>query len=76
MVARFGRGTWANTRKPDGYGSAVSYALGRRATLEAAIRGVFVWRKLRSAPAGTTPYIALMFPGYPGGLTLIRLATV
>ncbi len=57
-------------------GPAVSYALGQGATLVAAIWGVFVWKEFRAAPAGTAPFIYLMFAGYAMGLTLIGLATL
>lgn len=57
-------------------GPAISYALGQGATLVAAIWGVFIWREFREAPAGTMPYIALMFVGYGAGLTLIGMATL
>lgn len=57
-------------------GPAVSYALGQGATLVAAIWGVFIWKEFRTAPAGTAPFIYLMFAGYALGLTLIGLATL
>jgi glucose uptake protein len=57
-------------------GPAVSYALGQGATLVAAIWGVLIWKEFRSAPAGTTRYLYLMFGGYALGLTLIGVATL
>lgn len=57
-------------------GPAISYALGQGATLVAAIWGVLVWREFRSAPAGTMPFVYLMFAGYALGLTLIGAATL
>jgi glucose uptake protein len=57
-------------------GPAISYALGQGATLVAAIWGVFVWREFREAPAGTMPFIVMMFLGYASGLALIGLATL
>ena len=55
-------------------GPAVSYALGQGATLVAAIWGVFIWKEFRDAPAGTMPFVILMFIGYASGLVLIGLA--
>lgn len=57
-------------------GPAISYALGQSATLVAAIWGVLVWREFRSAPAGTMPFVGLMFGGYALGLILIGAATL
>ena len=57
-------------------GPAVSYALGQGATLVAAIWGVAIWKEFRAAPAGTAPFLYLMFAGYALGLTLIGLATL
>ncbi len=57
-------------------GPAVSYALGQGATLVAAIWGVFIWKEFRNAPAGTAPFIWLMFAGYAIGLSLIGAATL
>jgi glucose uptake protein len=57
-------------------GPAISYALGQGATLVAAVWGVFIWREFRQAPAGTMPYIVMMFIGYAAGLTLIGAATL
>ena len=57
-------------------GPAVSYALGQGATLVAAIWGVLIWKEFRAAPAGTAPFIYLMFGGYALGLTLIGMATL
>jgi glucose uptake protein len=57
-------------------GPAISYALGQGATLVAAIWGVFIWKEFRAAPAGTMPFVVLMFIGYASGLVLIGLATL
>src|SRR5713101_4046269 len=57
-------------------GPALSYALGQGATLVAAIWGVFIWKEFRDAPAGTMPFVVLMFIGYASGLVLIGLATL
>ena len=57
-------------------GPAVSYALGQGATLVAAIWGVFIWKEFRAAPAGTMPFVYLMFAGYTLGLALIGMATL
>jgi glucose uptake protein len=57
-------------------GPAVSYALGQGATLVAAIWGVVIWKEFRTAPAGTAPFVYLMFAGYALGLTLIGVATL
>ena len=57
-------------------GPAISYALGQGATLVAAIWGVLIWKEFRAAPAGTAPFLYLMFAGYALGLTLIGLATL
>ena len=57
-------------------GPAISYALGQGATLVAAIWGVLIWKEFRAAPAGTAPFLILMFVGYGLGLTLIGLATL
>ncbi len=57
-------------------GPAVSYALGQGATLVAAIWGVLIWKEFRAAPAGTAPFIYMMFAGYALGLTLIGVATL
>jgi glucose uptake protein len=56
-------------------GPAVSYALGQGATLVAAIWGLVIWREFRSAPAGTSKYLAMMLVGYTTGLVLIGAAT-
>ena len=56
-------------------GPAISYALGQGATLVAAIWGLVIWREFRSAPAGTSKYLALMLAGYTSGLVLIGAAT-
>ena len=52
-------------------GFAISYGLGQGATLVAALWGVFIWKEFRSAPAGTSPLLALMFGAFVVGLTLI-----
>ncbi len=52
-------------------GFAISYGLGQGATLVAALWGVFIWKEFRSASAGTTGLLALMFGGYVVGLGLI-----
>jgi glucose uptake protein len=57
-------------------GPAASYALGQGATLVAAIWGLLIWREFRSAPQGTTKYLALMLAGYTCGLVLIGTATL
>jgi glucose uptake protein len=57
-------------------GPAISYALGQGATLVAAIWGIFIWKEFRDAPAGTMPFVVLMFIGYASGLVLIGLATL
>jgi glucose uptake protein len=57
-------------------GPAVSYALGQGATLVAAIWGVAIWKEFRDAPAGVTPYLAMMFAAYGLGLALIGAATL
>ena len=57
-------------------GPAISYALGQGATVVAAIWGVFIWKEFRSAPAGTMPFVYLMFTGYALGLGLIGFATL
>ena len=38
--------------------------------------GVLIWKEFRSAPAGTSSYLYLMFGGYALGLTLIGVATL
>jgi glucose uptake protein len=56
-------------------GPAISYALGQGATLVAAIWGLFIWHEFRTAPVGTTKYVALMLVGYTSGLVMIGSAT-
>ncbi len=56
-------------------GPAIAYAFSQGATLIAALWGVFVWREFRGAQ-GTTPWLALMFACYLGGLFFIHKATV
>jgi glucose uptake protein len=55
-------------------GPAISYGLGQGATLVAAFWGVFIWREFSTAPASTTPLLAIMFAGYVLGLAMIILA--
>jgi glucose uptake protein len=57
-------------------GPAISYALGQGATLVAALWGLLIWREFRTAPAGTSKYLALMVAGYAAGLVLIGAATL
>jgi glucose uptake protein len=56
-------------------GPAISYALGQGATLVAALWGLLIWREFRSAPPGTSKFLALMLAGYTAGLILIGAAT-
>jgi glucose uptake protein len=55
---------------------AVSYGLVQGATMVAAIWGVFIWREFRTAPAGTTKLLALMFLAFLSGLTLVIWAKI
>ena len=55
-------------------GFAISYGLGQGATLVAALWGVFVWKEFKTAPAGTSTLLALMFVAFVVGLTLIVAA--
>ena len=55
-------------------GFAISYGLGQGATLVAALWGVFIWKEFKTAPAGTSRLLALMFAAFVGGLTLIVVA--
>lgn len=55
-------------------GFAISYGLGQGATLVAAFWGVFIWKEFKSAPAGTSTLLALMFGAFVVGLTLIVAA--
>jgi len=57
-------------------GFAISYGLGQGATLVAALWGVFVWKEFRTAPAGTSRLLTLMFVAFVIGLTLIVAARV
>jgi glucose uptake protein len=57
-------------------GPAISYALGQGATLVAALWGLLIWKEFKSAPAGTSKYLALMLAGYTIGLVLIGAATL
>jgi glucose uptake protein len=52
-------------------GFAISYGLGQGATLVAALWGVFIWKEFKSAPAGTSTLLTLMFAAFVIGLTLI-----
>ena len=53
-------------------GFAISYGLGQGATLVAALWGVFIWKEFKTAPAGTSPLLALMFAAFVIGLSLDR----
>jgi glucose uptake protein len=55
-------------------GFAISYGLGQGATMVAAFWGVFIWKEFRSAPPGTSKYLAAMFVSFIAGLALIVLA--
>ena len=55
-------------------GFAISYGLVQGATLVAALWGVFIWKEFKTAPAGTSPLLALMFAAFVVGLTLIVVA--
>jgi glucose uptake protein len=55
-------------------GFAISYGLGQGATMVAAFWGVFIWKELKAAPAGTGKLIAAMFASFMLGLTLIVAA--
>jgi glucose uptake protein len=55
-------------------GFAISYGLGQGATLVAALWGVFIWKEFKTAPAGTSSLLALMFAAFVAGLTLIVVA--
>jgi len=55
-------------------GFAISYGLGQGATLVAALWGVFIWKEFRTAPAGTSTLLTLMFAAFVVGLTLIVVA--
>jgi glucose uptake protein len=57
-------------------GFAISYGLGQGATLVAAVWGVFIWKEFRTAPAGTSRLLTMMFAAFIIGLTLIVLARV
>ena len=57
-------------------GFAISYGLGQGATLVAAIWGVFIWKEFRTAPAGTSRLLTMMFAAFVIGLTLIVAARV
>ena len=47
-----------------------------RMQLIAALWGLIVWREFKSAPPGTSKYLALMLAGYTIGLVLIGAATL
>jgi len=55
-------------------GFAISYGLGQGATLVAALWGVFIWKEFKTAPAGTSRLLALMFAAFVVGLSLIVAA--
>ena len=55
-------------------GFAISYGLGQGATLVAALWGVFIWKEFKTAPAGTSGLLALMFAAFVVGLSLIVFA--
>jgi glucose uptake protein len=57
-------------------GFAISYGLGQGATLVAAVWGVFIWKEFRTAPAGTSTLLAMMFGAFVVGLSLIVVARV
>jgi glucose uptake protein len=57
-------------------GFAISYGLGQGATLVAAIWGVFIWKEFKTAPAGTSTLLTMMFAAFVIGLTLIVAARV
>jgi len=60
----------------DTAGYAISYGLGQGATLVAAFWGVFIWREFRDAPKGTGKMLALMFPLFIVGLSMIVYANL
>jgi glucose uptake protein len=55
-------------------GFAISYGLGQGATLVAALWGVFIWKEFKTAPAGTSTLLALMFAAFVVGLSMIVAA--
>lgn len=57
-------------------GFAISYGLGQGATMVASLWGVFIWKEFKTAPAGTSKYIALMFLSFIVGLGLIIASRV
>ncbi len=57
-------------------GFAISYGLGQGATLVAAVWGVFIWKEFKTAPAGTSTLLAMMFGAFVVGLSLIVMARV
>jgi glucose uptake protein len=72
--AIWGAGTSLNLIASGRAGFAISYGLGQGATMIAAIWGVFVWKEFRTAPAGTSTLLTVMFGSFLTGLVLIVLA--
>jgi glucose uptake protein len=52
-------------------GPALAYGLGQGATLIGALWGVFIWREFKSAPKGTSMFLAAMFAFYFLGLGVL-----
>jgi glucose uptake protein len=57
-------------------GFAISYGLGQGATLVAALWGVFIWKEFKTAPAGTSKLLGVMFASFVVGLILIVYARI
>jgi len=57
-------------------GFAISYGLGQGATMIAAFWGVFIWKEFKTAPAGTSRLLTLMFLFFILGLGLIVVARI
>jgi glucose uptake protein len=57
-------------------GFAISYGLGQGATMIAAFWGVFIWKEFKTAPAGTSRLLTLMFLSFFVGLGLIVVARI
>ena len=57
-------------------GFAISYGLGQGATMIAAFWGVFIWKEFKTAPAGTSRLLTLMFLSFIVGLGLIVVARI
>ena len=57
-------------------GFAISYGLGQGATMVAAFWGVFIWKEFKTAPAGTSRLLTLMFLSFIVGLGLIVVARI